>query len=83
MHRIVAVAGATSAEAALQQLLDELPELLLAVVVAIGSGQVLASYASQPQLKPNAAAPFWIALVQNCKLVRPPRAKARNSPRKS
>ena len=64
LHRIVAAAGATAAEAALHHLLAELPELLLVVVVAVGSGQVLASYTSQPQLKPSHGAPFWVALVQ-------------------
>ena len=64
LHRIVAAAGATTAEAALQHLLAELPELLLAAVVAVDSGQMLASYTSQPQLKPSSAAPFWVAIVR-------------------
>lgn len=57
-------ATATGAEAALHYLLAELPELLMAAVIATGSGQVLASYATQPQLWPSAAAPFWMAAVQ-------------------
>jgi hypothetical protein len=57
-------AAATGAEAALQYLLVEQPELLMAAVVATGSGQVLASYATQPQLWPSVAAPFWTAAVQ-------------------
>jgi hypothetical protein len=64
LHRIVAATGATAAEAALQHLLAELPELLLAAVVKTDSAQVLASYTSQPQLKPTSAAPFWAAIVQ-------------------
>jgi hypothetical protein len=64
LHQVVATAGATAAEAALHHLLAELPELLLAAVVKTDSGQVLASYTSQPQLKPSSAAPFWTALVQ-------------------
>lgn len=64
LHQVVSTTGATSAEAALQHLLAELPELLMAAVVATESGQVLASYTSQPQLKPGSAAPFWVALVQ-------------------
>ena len=36
----------------------------MAAVVATGSGQVLASYTTQPQLWPSAAAPFWTAAVQ-------------------
>ena len=64
LHRIVAATGATTAEAALQHLLAELPELLMAAVVATDSGQVLASYTSQPHLKPSSAAPFWAAMAQ-------------------
>jgi hypothetical protein len=66
LFQIVATteAAATGAEAALKHLLAELPELLLAAVVAIGSGQVLASYATQPQLWPSVATPFWMAAVQ-------------------
>lgn len=64
LHQVVATAGATAAEAALQHLLAELPELLMAAVVKTDSGQVLASYTSQPQLKPSSAAPFWTAIVQ-------------------
>jgi len=65
LHRVVASSSATAtgAEAALHHLLAELPELLMAAVVATGSGQVLASYATQPQLWPSAAAPFWTAAV--------------------
>ncbi|TVT41346.1 hypothetical protein FNT36_07790 [Hymenobacter setariae] len=66
LFKVVATseATATGAEAALQYLLAELPELLMAAVVAVDSGQVLASYATQPQLWPSTAAPFWIAAVQ-------------------
>jgi hypothetical protein len=63
LHQVVATTGATFAEAALQHLLAELPELLMAAV-ATKSGQVLASYTSQLHLKPSSAAPFWVALVQ-------------------
>lgn len=65
LYRIVAAntVAATRAEAALQHLLAELPELLLAAVVAVESGQVLASYTSQPQLWPSLAASAWAALV--------------------
>lgn len=64
--RVVASAEAatTGTAAALQYLLAELPELLMAAVVAVDSGQVLATYATQPQLWPSAAAPFWLAAVQ-------------------
>jgi hypothetical protein len=64
LHRAVTAAEAAAAEAALQHLLTELPELLLAVVVRTDSGQVLASYTSQPQLKPSSTVPFWAAIVQ-------------------
>lgn len=57
-------ATATRAAAALHHLLAELPELLMAAVVATDSTQVLASYATQPQWWPSAAAPFWLATVQ-------------------
>ena len=62
LHRIVA--DTPGAEAALQHLLAELPELLMAAVVAAHSGQVVASYTSQPHLWPAAAASFWTAMVQ-------------------
>lgn len=64
LHRVVAATGATAAEAALRHLLAELPELLMAAVVASASGQVLASYTSHAQLAPARAAPFWAAAVQ-------------------
>lgn len=66
LSRVVASSDATptGAEAALHYLLAELPELLMAAVVVMGSGQVLASYTTQPQLWPSAAAPFWTAAVQ-------------------
>jgi hypothetical protein len=64
LHRVVAATGAAAAEAALHYLLAELPELLMAAVVRAESGQVLASYTSQPLLKPSSAAPFWRAIVQ-------------------
>jgi hypothetical protein len=59
-----AEAAAIGAASSLEYLLAELPELLMAAVIAPDSGQVLASYATQPQLWPNAAAPFWTAAVQ-------------------
>jgi predicted regulator of Ras-like GTPase activity (Roadblock/LC7/MglB family) len=64
LHRVVAATGATAAEAALQHLLAELPELLMAAVVTTDLGQVLASYTSQPQLKPSSTAAFLAAVVQ-------------------
>ncbi|MBJ6144149.1 hypothetical protein [Hymenobacter sp. BT559] len=66
LSKVVASAEATStgAAAALQYLLAELPELLMAAVIAMESGQVLATYATQPQLWPSTAAPFWMAAVQ-------------------
>lgn len=64
LHQVVATTGATAAAVVLHHLLAELPELLMAAVVKADSGQVLASYTSQPQLKPHSAAPFWTALVQ-------------------
>ncbi|RZK21563.1 MAG: hypothetical protein EOO56_11170 [Hymenobacter sp.] len=62
LHRIVA--DAPGAAAALHHLLGELPELLMAAVVATGSGRVVASYTSQPDLWPAAAASCWTAMVQ-------------------
>jgi hypothetical protein len=66
LHRIVVAntAAATKAEAALQYLLAELPELLLVAVVAVASEQVLASYTSQTQLWASMAASSWVALVR-------------------
>ncbi len=64
LHRVVAATGAAAAEAALRHLLAELPELLLVMVAETESGQVLASYTSQPQLKPGSTTPFWRAIVQ-------------------
>ncbi len=64
LHRLVAAPGATAAEAVLRHLLAELPELLMAAVVATASGRVLASYTSHEQLRPGSAAPFWVAAVQ-------------------
>lgn len=66
LHRVVVenAAATTGAEATLQYLLAELPELLLAAVVAVESGQVLAGYASQPHLWPALAAPSWAATVR-------------------
>ena len=66
LSRVVAKAEAadTGAESSLQYLLAELPELLMAAVVATESGRVLACYATQPELWPSAAAPFWTAAVQ-------------------
>jgi hypothetical protein len=62
LHRIVA--ETPGAEAALQHLLTELPELLMAAVVATDSERVVGSYTSQPHLWPTAAASFWAAMVQ-------------------
>lgn len=64
LHRLVAAPGATAAEAALRHLLAELPELLMAAVVASASGQVLASYTSHEHLKPGSAALHWAAAVR-------------------
>lgn len=66
LHKVVAAAEATptGAETALRYLLAELPELLMAAVLATSSGQVLASYTTQPQLWPKSAAPFWTAALQ-------------------
>ncbi|MGI4740970.1 MAG: hypothetical protein ACRYG7_37860 [Janthinobacterium lividum] len=80
LHRIVAATGATTAEAALQHLLAELPELLLAAVVATDSGQVLASYTSQPQLKPSSAAPFWVASVRQLQASQAAQQQAEEQP---
>ncbi|MFD1871003.1 hypothetical protein [Hymenobacter bucti] len=66
LFKVVATAGATTtgAENSLRYLLAELPELLMAAVIATGSGEVLASYTTQPQLWPKGAAPFWSAALQ-------------------
>ena len=66
LHRIITatISEAPDAERTLQHLLDELPELLMAAVVGVGSRQVLASYTSQPQLWPADAAPAWMAMVE-------------------
>ena len=59
-------AGAAGAEAALQHVLAELPELAMAAVVASGSGVVLASYTTEPHRRPGAAAAAcWTAMVQH------------------
>jgi hypothetical protein len=66
LFRVVAGTDTAAAGAAsvLEYLLAELPELLLAAVVATDSGKVLASYATHPQQWPSAAAPFWVAAVE-------------------
>jgi ribosomal protein S18 acetylase RimI-like enzyme len=69
INRIIltAAASATGAEAALQHLLTEQPELLMAAVVATSSGQALASYTTEARFWPGAVAPFWSAMVQQLK----------------
>lgn len=62
--RVIPESAAAAAKATLQRLLTELPELLLAAVIEVESGQAVASYTSQPQLRLTAAAPFWAASVR-------------------
>ena len=64
--RIVAepAAKGTGAEAALQHLLTELPELLMMAVVTAEAGQVLASYTTQPELWPSGAALAWASVIR-------------------
>jgi hypothetical protein len=66
INRIVTTtaASATGAEAAIQHLLTELPELLMAAVVTSSSGQVLASYTTDTRLWPGSVATSWSATVQ-------------------
>lgn len=82
LHRIVTEnpAEATGAEATLQHLLAELPELLLAAAVEVSSGRVLASYTSQPQLWAGTAAPFWAAMVQQLQASQVAQQQAQEQP---
>ncbi|RZJ92631.1 MAG: hypothetical protein EOO60_06970, partial [Hymenobacter sp.] len=52
------------AATALHQLLAELPELLLAAVLEVGSGQLLATYASERSYQPAPLAAPLMAIVQ-------------------
>lgn len=68
-HRVVVTAateaGRGSAERALNYLLAELPELLLAALVQVDTGKPLATYTTQSQWRPGAVAePFAAALRQ-------------------
>ena len=45
-------------ERAVRHLLGELPDLLLAAVVDVGTGKPLAAYAAEPSLRPAAVAGF-------------------------
>lgn len=58
------VVGSGAAAAAVQQLLAELPELLLAAVLDAGSGEVLAGVASTRHYQPAAVAGPATAVVQ-------------------
>lgn len=66
LHQLVvaATADAAGASAALQHLLTELPELLMAAVVTSNSALVLASYTTEQHLWPGTAAASWTAIVQ-------------------
>lgn len=55
---------ATAAAVALQQLLAELPELLLAAVLEVASGQPLATYAAERSYQPSLLAAPVTAVVR-------------------
>ena len=55
---------ATAAEVALHQLLAELPELLLAAVLEVASGQPLATYAAERSYQPSLLAAPVTAVVR-------------------
>ncbi|SNS06542.1 MULTISPECIES: roadblock/LC7 domain-containing protein [Hymenobacter] len=52
------------ARTVLERLLDEMPELLLACVVEVQSGRVLASYSREPYLNPNQISLRYAKLLQ-------------------
>lgn len=53
LRKLLAADGAEAAQHALEGLLRELPELLLACVVEVQTGKVLASYTTHANLNPN------------------------------
>ena len=53
LHKLVAADGGEAAQRVLEGILRELPELLLACVVEVLSGKILASYTTHPSLNPN------------------------------
>ena len=62
--RQVAGSAGTPATAALHYLLSELPELLLAAVLDLPTGQLLATYAAERGYQPNLLATPVAAVVQ-------------------
>jgi hypothetical protein len=71
VRQVVAGPGrpAESATAALYYLLAELPELLLAAVLDLSSGQLLATYAAERQYQPSLVAAPVAAVVQQARLL--------------
>lgn len=72
IRQVVRGTGSTSggpAEAALNYLLAELPELLLAAVLDLPSGQLLATYAAERAYQPSLLAPSVAAVVQQAHLL--------------
>jgi hypothetical protein len=71
--RQVVASGTTSnssATAALHYLLTELPELLLAAVLDLPTGQLLATYAAERHYQPSLVAQPVAAVVQQAKALR-------------
>ncbi|GAB3638479.1 hypothetical protein GCM10027422_40690 [Hymenobacter arcticus] len=69
IREVVAGSGAASgpATAALHYLLTELPELLLAAVLDLPTGQLLATYAAERHYQPSLVAQSVAAVVQQAK----------------
>lgn len=53
IRKLVAAEGSEAAQRVLEGLLRELPELLLACVVEVPTGKILASYTTHASLNPN------------------------------
>lgn len=71
VRQVVGGAGRAGApaEAALHYLLTELPELLLAAVLDLSTGQLLATYAAERAYQPSLLAPSVAAVVQQAHLL--------------
>ncbi len=68
---------ANRAATALRYLLAELPELLLAAVLDLPTGQLLATYATERSYQPSLLAPTVVAVVQQAALLRQGQPDAR------
>jgi len=69
-HQVVAGPRPAAATAALRYLLAELPELLLAAVLDLPTGQLLATYATERHYQPSLIAAPLAAIVQQAQLLR-------------